>query len=432
LSGDGAPGEGFFDTLAAGFAHGAGLDGIIEDVEELCGEGAGELVGVCGKSGDGVLFKGDEAAGDAFDDDLQDAACGAGDDGGVASHGFEIDDAEGLVDRGAAEDGAVAVELDGGGAGEHFFDPDDVGVSLAGGLDFCAHLGGNFGSVGGTGAENDLSIRGEIREGIDEVGDAFLAGDAAEEEDVGAGGVDAVFGEGGGVGGGLVLVEIDAVVDDVDAVGVDVGIGAEDVGLGALGDGDDGVGGVDGGVLHPRREGVTAAELLGFPGAEGLEGVGGEDVGGAVEFSGEESGHGDVPGVGVDDVDGEGLDLEEVEAEGFQRGGEFLRWALGEDGPGLLSANVEVGVVGVLIAPAVDLDVDGAGEFAAEVFDVDAGAAVDGGGIFAGHQANTHRGPPGDGSILTWDWMRGGAGLVGRARAGPDPSGICVCGRGAG
>ncbi len=227
------------------------------------------------------------------------------------------------------------------------------------------------------------------------MGDAFLAGDAAEEEDVGAGGVDAVFDEGGGVGGGLVLVEVDAVVDDVDAVGIDGGVGAEDVGFSAVGDGDDGVGGVDGGVLHPGGHGVAAAELFGFPGAEGLEGVGGEDVGDAVEFFGEEAGHGDVPGVGVDDVDLEGLDLEEVEAEGFERGGEFLRRSFGEGGPGLLSADVEAAGVGVLIAPAVDFDVDGAGELAAEVFDVDAGAAIDGGRILTGHQANAHRGPPG-------------------------------------
>ena len=411
MGGYGLPGEGFFYSSAAGFAHGSGFGGVVEDGEETGGEGAGEFVGMGGESGDGILFKGDEAAGDAFDDDFEDASCGAGDDGSVAGHGFEIDDAEGLVDGGAAEDGAVAVELDGGGAGEHLLDPDDVGVSAAGGVDFCAHLCGNFRGVGGAGAEDDLRVAGQVREGVDEVGDAFLAGDATEEEDVGAGGVDAVGGESGGVGGGLVLVQVDAVVDDVDAVGIDGGIGAEDVGFGALGDGDDGVGGVDGGVLHPRRHGVAAAELLGFPGAEGLEGVGGEDVGRAVEFFGEEAGHGDVPGVGVDDVDLERLDLEEVEAEGFQRGGEFLRGAFGESGPRLLAADVEAAVVGVLLAPAVDFDVDGAGELAAEVFDVDAGASINGGRVFAGHQANAQGTSRETGFILAeclWVWRRGG------------------------
>jgi hypothetical protein len=92
----------------------------------------------------------------------------------------------------------------------------------------------------------------------------------------------------------------------------------------------------------------------------------------------------------VDDVDREGLDLEEVEAEGFEGGGEFLRRAIGKGGPGLLSSDVEAAVVAVLISPAVDFDVDGAGELAAEVFDVDAGASIDGGRILSGHQANAH------------------------------------------
>ena len=78
------------------------------------------------------------------------------------------------------------------------------------------------------------------------------------------------------------------------------------------------------------------------------------------------------------DVDGfEGLDLSEVEAEGFERAFEFAGGAVGDLGPGLAAADVEVAVVGVLIAPAVDFDVDLLGELAAQVVDVDAGAAVD-------------------------------------------------------
>ena len=55
-------------------------------------------------------------------------------------------------------------------------------------------------------------------DGVDEVGDALLAGDAADEEDIGALGRRRSA-ERGGVGGLLVLVEVDAVVDDVDAFG---------------------------------------------------------------------------------------------------------------------------------------------------------------------------------------------------------------------
>lgn len=406
LRSDSAPGERFLDAASSGFAHGVGFSRVVEDAKDFCRERAREFVGMHGESGDGVLFKRNEAAGDAFDHDFEDASCGAGDDGSVAGHSFEIDDAEGLIHRGATEHRAVTVELDGRGAGEHLLDPDDVGMSAAGGGDFLAHLGGDLRRVGRAGAEDDLGVRREIREGIDEMGDAFLACDAAHEEDVGTGGIHAVCNEGGGVGCGLVLIEIDAVVDDMNAVGIDGGVGAEDVRLGALGDGDDGVGRVDGGVFHPRREGVAAAELLGFPGAKRLKRMRGEDEGGAVEFFGEETRHGDVPGVGVDDVDGERLHLEEIEAEGFQSRGEFLRRPFGEGGPGLLPADVEPAVVGVLIAPAVNLDVDGAGELAAEVFDVDAGASIDGGRILSGHEGDAQRDLQADGNHLSGASLR--------------------------
>ena len=195
--------------------------------------------------------------------------------GALQAMASEVDDAKRLVDRGAAEDGAVGVELDGLFLGDHLLDPDDV-VAAAGGVaggegvaavfrdqivargvsggvaagGFLAELF-DFGRAsrwrsrgvsGAPGAEDDLGAGGQVADGVDEVGDALLAGDAADEEDVGFGGVDAVFCEGlGGFGGVLVLLEVDAVVDDVDAGGVDVGVGLEDVGLGAVGDGDDGV-----------------------------------------------------------------------------------------------------------------------------------------------------------------------------------------------
>ena len=85
--------------------------------------------------------------------------------------------------------------------------------------------------------------------------------------------------------------------------GIDVRIGAEDVCLGALGDGDDCVGIEDGRALHPGAHGVAAAELLGLPGAQRFQRVGGENKGHAVEFFGEVAGHRYVPGMGVDDVD---------------------------------------------------------------------------------------------------------------------------------
>jgi hypothetical protein len=68
------------------------------------------------------------------------------------------------------------------GFGDHLFDP--------GGWRILSR--GDLGGVGRAGAEDDLGVGGQVADGVDEVGDAFLAGDAADEEDVGNGGVDAV------------------------------------------------------------------------------------------------------------------------------------------------------------------------------------------------------------------------------------------------
>src|ERR1700759_1507160 len=104
----------------------------------------------------------------------------------------------------------------------------------------------------------------------------------------------------------------------------------------------------------------------------------GEDEGDVVQLFGEEACHRDIPGMRVDDVYAvERLDLREVETHGFERGREFLRLALVGLVPRLRAANVEVAIVGILIAPAVDFDFDFSGELAAEVFDVPSGAAVD-------------------------------------------------------
>src|SRR5208282_883691 len=315
--------------------------------------------------------------------DLFDASGGAGDDGRAAGHSFKVDDAKGLVDRWATEDAAIAVELDGLLFGDHLLDPDDARVVDAGLGDLLTELGGDFGGVGRTGAEHELDIGRKVADGVDEMRDALLASDAADKEDVGHGEIDAVIGEGFGLGGLLIFGKVDAVVDDVDAAGVDVGVGAEDICPRALRDGDDRVGIEDGGAFHPGTHGVAAAELLGLPSAKRLQRVGGEDKGNAVELFGEEAGHRDIPGVSVDDIDAvESLDLGEVEAEGFERALEFALGTVGDLGPGFGAADVEVPVVGMLRSPAMHFHFDLAGEFAAQIIHVNSGAPIDQWGIF--------------------------------------------------
>ena len=82
--------------------------------------------------------------------------------------------------------------------------------------------------------------------------------------------------------------------------------------------------------------------------------------------------------MGVADVDAlECLNLGEIEAEGFECTLELASGAVGDLVPGLLAADVEAANVGVLLAPAVDFHFDLFGELAAQVIDVDAGAAVE-------------------------------------------------------
>ena len=108
------------------------------------------------------------------------------------------------------------------------------------------------------------------------MGQSLLAGDAADEHDGGAVGVDAEALE-GGVGRGVGLLaprvlpglEVDAVVDDLDALGVDVRVGAQDVLAHAVGDRDDPGGGLVGGLLRPGGQGVAAPSCSAFQGRSG-------------------------------------------------------------------------------------------------------------------------------------------------------------------
>ena len=61
--------------------------------------------------------------------------------------------------------------------------------------------------------------------------------------------------------------------------------------------------------------------LLGLPRAHGLQGVGGQDVGDAVEHAGQVPGQVGIPGVGVDDVGVlDAGDHLQVHPEGLQGG----------------------------------------------------------------------------------------------------------------
>ena len=80
-------------------------------------------------------------------------------------------------------------------------------------------------------------------------------------------------------------------------------IAAEHVPAHRLGDGDHRIGGEQAGALAEEGEGVATTELLGLPGSERLQAVGGADVGHAPDQLGQVSRQVRVPGVRMDEVD---------------------------------------------------------------------------------------------------------------------------------
>ena len=150
-------------------------------------------------------------------------------------------------------------------------------------LEELAELPVDLRGVRGARAQHDLGGRVDVADGAQQMGHALLAGDAADEQDVRAVGVDADAVEDVRAVVGAVQGGVDAVVHDVHLGRVEGRIAGEDVLAHGAGDGDHGVGGLDRGALGPARQGVAAAELLGLPGAQRLQGVGGHHVRDAVQ-----------------------------------------------------------------------------------------------------------------------------------------------------
>ena len=231
-------------------------------------------------------------------DDFGDSADGAGDNSAAAGHGFEVDDAEGLIDRGANKNSSVAVELDLGFVVEHLIDPDNA-VAQALGLGHGRfHFGCDLRCVGGSGAEDDLEAGVEVLDRVDEVDDAFLAGNTAEEEGVGIGRVDAETVENAARGDGLVFGGVDAVVNDMEAGRIDLEKFLH-IAACALGNGDNGVGHFEGGAFEPAGEIVSTTELLAFPGTERLERVDSDDEGYTIIQLGKDAAEVGIPRVAM-------------------------------------------------------------------------------------------------------------------------------------
>ncbi len=160
-----------------------------------------------------------------------------------------------------------------------------------------------------------------------------------------------------------------------------------------MGDGDDAVGGFEGDFFDPGGEVVGSAELFFFPGAEGFEAMDCGDEGGVVEHFGHEACEGAVPGMGVDDIGVDGVtDHGHIGGEGAQGAVELGVAVFPHPAPALVTFDVEAWGWVCLFTDAADVDIDEFGELAGEVFDMDAGATVDVGGVFAGEEGDFHSG----------------------------------------
>ena len=133
-----------------------------------------------------------QVAGLALDDDLGDAADVAGHDGRLAGHRLEVHDAQRLVHRRAGEHARVGQGLDQVRPAQVLVDPDHVGLALARpqGGHAGLHLGAELGGVRGRGDEHQGDVRVHLGGGLEQVRDALLAGDPADEQHVRAARVD--------------------------------------------------------------------------------------------------------------------------------------------------------------------------------------------------------------------------------------------------
>jgi len=228
--------------------------------------------------------------------------------------------------------------------------------------------------------------------GFDQVHDPLLAGDAAYEAHDRVARIHPPPFEDVGAGVGAVLVRIDPVVDDGHPSRVELRVRGQQVRAHCPADGDHGVGGVDPGPFAELRDLVAAgAELFGLPRAERLQAVAGHDVGNAVQEFGEVPGEVGVPGVAVDEVDAlQGRGHGQVDGEDPQGRLRLPGRVRGRDrdGPDPQPGAGWGGRARGAEAPHLHLDLPG--QLAREVFDVDAGTAVDLGRVLAGQQADPH------------------------------------------
>jgi hypothetical protein len=222
---------------------------------------------------------------------------------------------------------------------------------------------------------------GKLLRRLDQVEDALLLRDPADEQHVGLG--DAVLLERRLVGRLHVDVRVDPVVDDDDLLRIGVVV-LEDVVAHEVRHRDHAVGRLDDGLLDPRGDVVARAELVALPGAERLHGVERHDERDLVQHADPHRAHVRVPRVRVDHVRVDVVPRRgESDRERLQRTGEAgAVLALPHAVPRAVAPNRHVlldrrPVLRVPLVPRPDLDLDPPFQRLREFGDDDSGAAVD-------------------------------------------------------
>ena len=243
-----------------------------------------------------------QVAGHAMIDHLGDPAHVAGNDRRFAGHGFDVDQAERLVDRRADEHGGVAQQLDDLDPRQHLLDPHDPASLLFEPAHLLVDLVRKLRGVGGARAEDELRGPVDLGGGVEQVNDPLLARDPAYEQNVRTLRVDAAAQDHVGRRIRPVLLRVDAVVDHRDPPRIDCGIAGEHIAPHAVGHGHHGVRALQADPLAEAGEPVAAAQLLGLPRPQRFQAMGGGHVRNAVEQLREVTGEVGIPGVAVDQV----------------------------------------------------------------------------------------------------------------------------------
>ncbi len=128
------------------------------------------------------LLKRNQETGFSIDNDFFNSADCAGYNRCLACHRFEIDNAEGLVNRWAAKHGRVRIKFGNCIPIDHLCDPDNVGAFLHCGLDGVFHFLRDLRCIGRASTKHDLKIGVHILNSTHEIDNSFLPRDPADEK----------------------------------------------------------------------------------------------------------------------------------------------------------------------------------------------------------------------------------------------------------